>query len=162
MRTVIVALVIFLLTPLIASTPEASPAASPIAANGCDRLGAYFQALADLVLANDGMQLIPGSASSIASLSEEERVRVAAALTELLPALQQIEPPAPAVRYHVAYISLITWYRDLAGADDPASWQRLINNDRQVARDMGQGTFFGQATCGAAVWDNAREAAFPS
>jgi hypothetical protein len=156
--------VFFTATPVVDSeaTPVASPVASPVANIGCDGIGAYFQQVADLVVANDGMQMIPGTASSIASLSSAERAVIADDLTDLMNELGKIVPPAPAVAYHAAYIGLITWYRDLALATDVATWQQTINTDRRVARELGYGNYIGQETCGFAVWNRARESAFPS
>jgi hypothetical protein len=156
-------LAVFLTPPPVAqqaATPGASPVASPVATSGCDGIGPYFQQVAGLVETNEGMQLIPGTASSIAGLSGADRVVIAEELTELIADLAKIVPPDPAISYHAAYISLVTWYRDLALATDYVAWQQEINTDRQVARNMGQGNVIGQATCGFAAWNLARDTAF--
>nr|MBA3377685.1 hypothetical protein [Chloroflexia bacterium] len=44
---------------------------------------------------------------------------------------------------------------------DEASHQQLINNDRRLFSIMGQAIQSGQAACGYAAWNDARDAAFP-
>ena len=133
--------------------------APPVLATGCDGLAGYFGEIGDLVRENRGMQLIPGSASTIRSLSTAERDVVATSLTALLDDVQGIHPPAPAAAWHAAYIRQIGWYRDLALAQDEAAWQGLINNDRRIARDVSVAVLAGQSACGA-VWNEAFALAF--
>ena len=144
------------------ASPQASPSASPIAAgNGCDGLGAYFQQLADLTLANDGLVIMREAGFDALVLTGEEAATVVISLDDLIPELERMKPPAPAIPYHRAYLEMMAWYRDLAAYRDEASHQRLINNDRRLFSIMGQAIQSGQSACGYAAWNDTRDVAFP-
>ena len=152
------------LTPASATTeatPQASPAASPVAVGGCGGLGAYFQQLADLTVANEGLVIMREAGFDALVLSTADAATVVTSLDNLIPELEAMLPPEPAIPYHGAYLEMMTWYRDLAADRDEASHQRLINNDRRLFSIMGQAIQSGQATCGYAAWNDARDAAFP-
>lgn len=143
-------------------SPQASPSASPVAVgDGCDGLGAYFQQLADLTLENDGLVIMRGAGFDALVLSADDAAAVVASLDALIPELEAMIPPEPAILYHGAYLELTVWYRDLVAYRDQASHQRLINNDRRLFSIMGLAIRSGQAACGYAAWTDARDAAFP-
>lgn len=144
------------------ATPDASPQASPVAiATGCDGLPAYFQQLAELTRENDGLVIMRGAGFDALALSDAEATTVVAALDALIPELEAVTPPEPATAYHQAYLEMMAWYRALAADRDAASHQRLINDDRRLFSLMGLAIQNGQAECGYAAWNDAREAAFP-
>ncbi|MDQ3657927.1 MAG: hypothetical protein M3457_22985 [Chloroflexota bacterium] len=144
------------------ASPQASPSASPIAVgNGCDALGTYFQQLADLTLENEGLVIMREAGFDALALSADEATTVVVSLEDLIPELEGMAPPEPARLYHNAYLEMMAWYRDLATYRDEASHQRLINNDRRLFSIMGQAIQSGQAACGYAAWNDARDAAFP-
>ncbi len=149
------------------ATPEARPPASPMASpvavgDGCDGLGAYFQQLADLTLENDGLVIMREAGFDALVLSADDAATVVTSLDGLIPELEAMMPPEPAILYHGAYLEMIAWYRDLAAYRDEASHQRLINNDRRLFSIMGLAIQSGQATCGYEAWNEARDAAFPA
>ena len=148
------------------STPEASPQASPpsepvAGSNGCDGLGAYFQQLADLTLDHEGLVIMREAGFDALVLSADDAAAVVTSLEVLIPELEGMKPPAPAIPYHRAYLEMMAWYRDLAAYRDEASHQRLINNDRHLFSIMGLAIQSGQSACGYDAWNDAREAAFP-
>lgn len=144
------------------ANPTASPQASPVAVgNRCDGLGAYFQALAGLTLDNEGLVIMREASFDALVLSNADAATVVTSIETVLPALEALQPPAPAALYHGAYLEMMAWYRDLAADRDEASHQRLINNDRRLFSLMGRAIQAGQTTCGYAAWTDARDAAFP-
>ena len=143
------------------ATPPATPAASPVAlSNGCDQLGAYFQALADLTLENEGLVIMRDSAFDALALSDDEAATVVAAVDDILPRVEALDVPVAALAYHAAQMEILIWYRDLAANRDPLAHQQLINNDRRLFSAIGQAVQIGQSTCGFTAWNDAREAAF--
>jgi hypothetical protein len=82
-------------------------------------------------------------------------------LNLLIPSVEALTVPPAAEVYHDAYLAMLTWYRDLAEFRDPASHQRLINNDRHLFGDLGLGAQQGQLACGFERWNAAYEVAFP-
>lgn len=143
-------------------TPEATPAASPVAiGDGCNGLGTYFQQLAGLTLDNEGLVIMREAGFDALTLTNEQAATVVASIDDLIPQLEGIAPPEPAVPYHRAYLEMMTWYRDLAANRDESSHQRLINNDRRLFSIMGLAIQSGQSACGYDVWNDARNAAFP-
>jgi hypothetical protein len=145
------------------ATPQATPAASPVASsNGCDQLVAYFQELADLTLENEGLVIMRESAFDVLALSDHEAAVVVASIDDVIPLVEAIDAPAPALAYHAAQVEILAWYRALAANRDPLVHQQLINNDRRLFSAIGQAVQIGQTTCGFDVWTDARDAAFES
>lgn len=146
------------------ATPEASPAASPVAVAGagCEGLSAYFQELAGLTLDHDGLVILRDAGYDVQTLTADQAAAVVRSLDTLIPMLQAITPlvPAPAAAYHAAYLEMMAWYRALAAYRDEASYQQLINDDRRLFALMGLAIQSGQAACGYEVWNDARDAAF--
>lgn len=149
------------------ATPSVSqeiPAATPsviAAGNGCEALGLYFQNLADLVIPNDGLITLETVDHDVLALTGAQATAVVTSLDALIPRLQAITPPAAAAAYHIAYIDLIEWYRDMAATRDLLSHQRLINGDKRILPAIGRGVYLGQSACGADAWNAALERAFP-
>ena len=143
------------------ATPPATPVASPMTDDGCGSLETYFLTLADLVREDPGLATMRSVGFDALALSETEANAVVADLNLLIPAVESIDTPPAARNYHIAYLAMLTWYRDLAEHRDPASHQRLINNDRHLFGDLGLGVMQGQMACGVERWDLAYETAFP-
>jgi len=144
------------------ATPVASPVASPVAADACTGLESYFLALADLVTDDPALETMRGVGFDALALSEAEAAAVVLDLNLLIPDVDALPVPPAAEGYHVAYLAMLTWYRDLAEFRDPASHQRLINNDRHLFGDVGLGVQQGQMACGYERWNAAYDAAFPA
>jgi opacity protein-like surface antigen len=142
------------------ATPAASPAASPVAMDGCAALGPYFQDIAALAGANEGLSLMREVGFSVLALSDAEAEVAAASLDTLVAQIEAIPAPAPAAAWKVAYGGMIAWYRDMAAARDPLALQVLINNDRQLYGNLGRAQLAGQTACGYDTWTAAWEAAF--
>lgn len=143
------------------ATPSASPSASPVASDGCTGLESYFQTLASLVREDPALAILRGVGFDALALSEADANAVVADLNLLLPQVETMDVPLAADAYHTAYLAMLTWYRDLAEHRDPASHQRLINNDRHLFGNLGLGVMQGQMACGVERWNAAYEAAFP-
>jgi hypothetical protein len=144
------------------ATPPATPAASPVASStGCDQLGAYFQALADLTLENEGLAIMRDSTFDALALSDDEAAAVVTAVDAVVPLIEALEVPDPALDYQAAQLAMLAWYRALAENRDPMVHQQLINQDRQVFSAMGRAVQIGQSICGFESWNDARENAFP-
>ena len=143
------------------ATPTASPVASPIAQDDCSGLETYFLDLADLVREDPALVTMRGVGFDALALSEAEANAVVADLDLLIPTVEALAVPAAAEGYHVAYLAMLIWYRDLAEHRDAASHQRLINNDRHLFGDLGLGVMQGQTACGVERWNAAYESAFP-
>lgn len=142
-------------------SPSASSAATP-PGNGCDALGPYFQQMADLILPNEGLAMLKTVNNDVLALTATQATRVITSLDDLIRRAQAITPPLAASAYHVAYIDLIDWYRDMTATRDLLSHQRLINGDKRIVPAIGRAIFLGQTTCGTDVWNAAREAAVPA
>ena len=142
------------------TSPTASPAATP-ASNGCDMLRPYFLQMADLILPNEGLAMLKTVDNDVLALTDTQANTVVTSLEDLIRQMQAITPPPAARAYHHAYSDLIVWYRDMATTRDLLTHQRLINGDKRIVPAIGRAIYLGQATCGAGVWNAAREAAFP-
>jgi hypothetical protein len=155
-----------LLTTLTATAQPASPAASPVASpaaeDGCAGLEAYFLGLADLVREDPALALLRAVGFDALALTADEAAAVVSDLDLLIPRVAALDVPAAASAYHTAYLAMLTWYRDLSAHRDPASHQRLINNDRHLFGDVGLGVQQGQAACGVERWNAAYDQAFPA
>ncbi|MGI8483259.1 MAG: hypothetical protein ACR2OU_03235 [Thermomicrobiales bacterium] len=143
-----------------ASRP-ASPATTPTG-NGCDMLGPYFQQMADLILPNEGLAILKTVNNDVLALTTTQAATVITSLDGLIRQAKAITPPPAAGAYHLAYLDLITWYRDMTTTRDLLTHQRLINGDKRIVPAIGRGIHLGQTTCGANVWNAARDAAFPA
>lgn len=144
------------------ATPFASPVASPVVDDDCSGLERYFLELAALVQTDAGLETMRSVGFDSLALSNEEAAAVVTDLNLLLPAVSALSVPPAAMIYHEAYLAMLTWYRDLAEFRDPASHQRLINNDRYLFGDIGVGVQQGQIACGFERWNDAYDHAFPS
>jgi hypothetical protein len=143
------------------ATPTASPIASPIADNdGCDQLHGYFQALADLTLENEGLVIMRESAFDVLALPDDDAATVVASLDAVIPLVQALDVPDPALAWHAAQLDLLAWYRALAANRDGLDHQRLINDDRRLFSAIGRAALTGQTACGYETWNNAWSAAF--
>ena len=144
-----------------AATPGASPAASPVAEDGCAGLEGYFLTLADVVRDDAALATLRSVGFDALALSQSDADAVVTDLNRLLADVEAMDVPPAAGSYHTAYLAILTWYRDLAQHRDPASHQRLINNDRHLFGNVGLGVMQGQQACGVERWNAAYEAAFP-
>ena len=94
------------------------------------------------------------------ALDDDEAAAVVLDLDLLIPAVET--SPCPR---RLTTITLPTWPcwpgSRLAEFRDPASHQRLINNDRHLFGDLGLGVQQGQVTCGFERWNAAYDLAFP-
>ena len=142
------------------ATPEASPAASPVAVIGCDALGHYFLKVAALVEANEGLALLREDGFDPIALSDADAELVVESLDDLIAEVAAIDAPEPARAWHAAYLDLLGWYRDLAATEDPLALQAIVNNDRQLFGNLGMAQLAGQAACGYDAWTDAWKAAF--
>lgn len=140
------------------TSPSASPAATP-AGNGCDVLRPYFQQMANLILPNEGLAILKAVNNDVLALTGTQATNVITSLDDLVRRARAITPPPAASAYHLAYIDLIEWYRDMTATRDLPSHQRLINGDKRIVPAIGRAVHTGQITCGADVWNDAREAA---
>ncbi|MGI8483882.1 MAG: hypothetical protein ACR2OU_06430 [Thermomicrobiales bacterium] len=143
------------------ASPSVSPAATP-AGNGCDALEPYFQQMADLILPNEGLAILKTVNNDVLALTGTQATNVITSLDDLIRRVRAITPPPAVSAYHLAYIDLVEWYRDMTATRDLLSHQRLINGDKRIVPAIGRAVHTGQTTCGAGVWNAAREAAFPS
>ena len=143
------------------ATPAATPVASPVATDACTGLEIYFLSLASLVVDDPALATMRSVGFDALALSENEAVAVVEDLDLLIPTIEAMTVPPAAAGYHRAYVAMLTWYRDLAEFRDPASHQRLINNDRHLFGDLGLGVQQGQQACGYERWNAAFDAAFP-
>ena len=143
------------------ATPAASPVASPVAVDACTGLEAYFLDLAGLVTNDPALTTMRGVGFDALALDDDEAAAVVLDLDLLIPAVEALTVPPAADDYHIAYLAMLAWYRDLAEFRDPASHQRLINNDRHLFGDLGLGVQQGQVTCGFERWNAAYDLAFP-
>lgn len=148
-------------TPSVSQEISAATPTVISAGDGCKALGPYFQQLAELVTSNDGLITLGTVDHDVLALTGAQATDVVTSLDDLIPRLQAITPPAAAAAYHIAYIDLIEWYRDMAATRDLLSHQRLINGDRRILPAIGRGVYLGQSICGAHVWNAAQQAAFP-
>jgi hypothetical protein len=144
------------------ATPAASPVASPVAIDDCTGLEAYFLNLAGLITDDPALTTMRSVGFDALALGEEEAAAVVMDLELLIPAVEALAVPPAAEGYHVAYVAMLTWYRDLAEFRDPASHQLLINNDRHLFGDLGLGVRQGQVACGYERWNAAYDDAFPN
>lgn len=145
-----------------AQTPEASPSASPVAGQpGCAGLEDWFQSLAAAINGNEGLAIMQHAAYDPLALSGEDAATAVDALDELIATVEALTPPEPAVAYHLAYLDLLAWYRDLAANTDDLAHQQIINHDRALFGTLGQAVYSGQIACGYDVWNSAWKAAFP-
>lgn len=161
-RLAVLAAIVTMLTALVPArlAAQATPTASPVATTGCEGLPSYFAELAGLTLEHEGLVLLRGTGYDALALTANEAATVVASLDALIPQLEAMTPPAPAVAYHGAYLEMMAWYRALAAYRDAASHQRLINDDRRLFGLMGLAIQSGQAECGYEAWNSARDAAF--
>jgi hypothetical protein len=143
------------------ATPTASPVASPVAEDPCAGLEPYLLSLAALTGNDPALTTLREVGFDALALSSEEADAVVADLSLLISQVESLETPAAASGYQRAYLAMLGWYRDLAQFRDPASHQRLINNDRQLFANLGIAVQQGQVACGYERWNDAFETAFP-
>ena len=156
--------VLALITALMAVTASISvpstPEASPVSEFGCGDLNAYFLNLAELTSKNEGFLTITSNPTGAFGLPADEVASVSESLRQLIDDLSDIEPPEAASLYHQAFVGQITWYFDLVTAPDFATYQRIVNRDRQLVPAISRAIFAGQSACGSEVWNDAYDQAF--
>ena len=140
-------------------SPVATPAASPIASDGCDGLAAFFLTVAKLADANEGLAMMQEVGHDVLKLDSDEVALVVTELDALIASIGEIDAPEPARAWQAAYLDLVRWYRNMAASRDPIALQRIVNDDRRLFVNLATSVLGGQAAC-PGTWDPAWDAAF--